>query len=190
MTERYYMGIDPDMRVYSSAIVKVDEGGISLLRVYCGRGARGASPRELLNLAASMTCVPNERVDALAVEIPDARYAGRTNAARVQDLVLLAAMAGALSRDKSPDVRFVYPSEWKGQVPKDIHQRRTWDKLGVRYAMAGGREKYPVPVLPDSKVLGTFGRSDWKDISDSVGLALWMAETGVKEQGRETCNCW
>jgi hypothetical protein len=74
----------------------------------------------------------------------------RANPQRIIDLNLL---AGALGRDI-----WVKPQEWKGSVPKDVHNRRVLSKL------------------PDSEVahlMACAPRSKVHNAIDAVGIYMW-----------------
>ncbi len=74
---------------------------------------------------------------------------------------------------------FPRPTEWKGSVPKEIHQARICKKLKWKYTKRSGYcvpEGIGVPELARS--------SDWKHGLDAVGLALWAREQHGKTRIR------
>jgi len=172
---RYYAGIDPDLRKLSYAIVNSrgqlvrvqlakindkDLKGLPLVERACRKAAHLGSDVSLAFTAA-------------AIEMPDVTYTGRTNAARRQDLVLLAAVAGAW-KGSIPNSHLTLPFDWKGTVPKHIPQCRAYRDLGIEYELWGGQHKYAVPKLPKEVIVSDgINPGDWADVSDSVALALW-----------------
>jgi len=185
-----FAGIDPDIHVLSMAMV--DEN-----RELLGVHVTKASGFKGLAAAAHMIrqfrkdivdyVYPADTLVALAVEGQDVGYTGRTNAANPQDLIPLAAVAGgALAAVYARRTYFVKPNMWKGSVPKKIHQRRTLSKVGLLdYKIMGGASPYPVPNNYKHLILsGKVNDSDWKDINDSIGLALYARERYMKEEKR------
>ena len=57
-------------------------------------------------------------------------------------------------------VRLVAPEDWKGQVPKIVHQARIIDKLEP------GEVRIVRPWMESDR--------NWKDICDAVGIGLWF----------------
>lgn len=106
---------------------------------------------------------------------------------------LILSFAGYLP-DESVILDPPLPSQWKGEVPKDTHQARTWLDLGVRCRLAGGKDPYCIPAgaapMSDhgdarhnlevvAEALPAFRDSDWKHLGDSIGLAIWAGETTI-----------
>lgn len=59
--------------------------------------------------------------------------AGGTMVARSGDLVKLCLLTGMLvqaARQKETEIRLVLPTQWKGQLPKDVTKRRVIEALG------------------------------------------------------------
>jgi len=189
----YFLGCDPDLHSLSVAVVtdtgklhgvlmckskgkKKEEAVVAILRTFAevGRALRELTPR----------------VCAVAVESQDVGYTGRTNNARRQDLIYLAQVVGGVvvelsQSDPCPAMYMPKPQEWKGSVPKKIHQCRVLSKLGIETMFMGRHSAYPVPVDYTKYVLhGHVTNSDWLDITDSVGLAVWAREQWLKEQGK------
>jgi len=182
-----YLGTDPDLKLLSLAVLsdgefvgvhvhKVRGGGIGLRAV---ENSMEATTHLIYSLHTSFT------LDVYAlIEGQRIAYTGRTNCANPQDLIHLAMLTGGLykalqygMRGTALEARIVYPQEWKGSVPKEIHQQRTLTKLGIPYEMKGGNSPYPVPLDYKKYLLsGECNASDWKDINDSIGLALKARE--------------
>lgn len=76
-------------------------------------------------------------------------------------------------RNSKTRVFLPLPSQWKGSVPKEIHQARVLRKVGIEPKKGAG---YCYPA--DPKVLKRWGfpKGSWKHLSDAIGLALWGLE--------------
>lgn len=114
----------------------------------------------------------------LVVEGQEVAYTGKTNKANPRDLMNLSLVAGAVTAIADTDlVLCPSPHEWKGSVPKHVHQCRVLTKAGIKYAMRGGKKiesQYPVPLQPERFQLSkSINLGDWKDINDAIGLGLW-----------------
>lgn len=101
--------------------------------------------------------------DASVVEWPT-QYEGNSAYADRKDISLLSAVAGgvgviassrALRYELTPE-----PQGWKGQVPKEIHNRRVMDRLTL-----ADRERIVWPA-----------QSLRHNVIDAVGLLLWAGE--------------
>jgi len=102
--------------------------------------------------------------EASAVEWPK-QYDGAGSFADRQDISALSALAGgagvivasrALAFEFTPE-----PFEWKGQVPKDVHNQRTMARLTL-----ADRERIEWPARKDLA----------HNVIDAVGLLLWAGE--------------
>ena len=181
----HFCGSDPDLHTLSVAVLK-DAAGLPVLdRILLvkQKGSKGdAAVLDMVNAMQRMNGIQLDMLNGatvMAVESQDVSYTGRTNAARVSDLVNLAHIAGAVCQKFSilaPRAMLLpKPQAWKGSVPKHIHQCRTLKRLGIEFAMAGGASPYPVPrdFLRDVVWGDKCNDGDWKDINDSIGLALY-----------------
>lgn len=180
---KYFIGIDPDLHSLFTALVTTDGTGNSP-KLY---GIRTTKARGLKNEAAVASILSLYHKP----ESPDAGYTyvaiesqkALRNSARPQDLIHLAQVAGGLVRAwvGTPTI-LVPPQEWKGTVPKHIKQARVLTALGIKYALCGGGTQYTVPVEWEKYDLDKkMTAGDWVDAADSVGLALWAAESYFKE---------
>lgn len=77
----------------------------------------------------------------------------------ITDLFKLAALVGALTVRAPGDVAFVLPSEWKGNVPKDVHNDRVLAALTKKELEAFRRHGY--------------GAADSHNVIDAIGIAKW-----------------
>jgi hypothetical protein len=200
----YFIGIDPDMHNLSAAVL--DDGGRLLGVAHCKVDKQLKKLEALRESAFVAERLASLVWDTLAscprflrcscasasiiVEVPDCRYTASTTHARVEDVALLGAQSGILGgsmlrslgslllrRSGGLSLTYVYPSTWKGQTPKHIHQPRILKKAGIPFEIKGGRKpesKYPVPLNHEGLVAGDRpNKSDWKDFTDSIGLAQY-----------------
>jgi len=73
------------------------------------------------------------KIDLLLIEMPKIYPAGRQKKPP-NDIIQTAILAGHLSglyRKTSLLVEFVLPEDWKGSIPKEIHQLRIWRALST-----------------------------------------------------------
>lgn len=94
---------------------------------------------------------------------------------RPNDLIKLAHLAGAAAgvcASLYPGSRILIPEpkDWKGSVPKHIHQARLYKKLGWGYKQT---KDYAYPEHPTvgKKLL----KGEWKHVGDAIGLMQWGA---------------
>ncbi|MEM7311343.1 MAG: hypothetical protein AAF682_32050 [Planctomycetota bacterium] len=91
---------------------------------------------------------------------------------RPNDLIPLAQIAGAaeayIGLLWNVDVIAPKPRDWKGQVPKDVHQRRILARVGLTNGLDG---------VPGAE---SMTRTQRGHVVDAVGLALWGAELKLR----------
>lgn len=181
------VGVDPDVHACAFAQVCEMDDGEKVLRVWTvrqcefkGREAAIATARNCrLSTGQAFT------LDVLTVEGQDVRYTGKTSYANPQDICNLALITGAVIALSNASVIYSpLPREWKGTVPKGIKQCRILDGLGINYTMHGGKDPYPVPVDFEQYCVGKVNASDWKDLTDAVGLAAW----GLEKYKKSLCS--
>lgn len=133
------LGIDPGKTYFGWGLV--EDGQLLAVGLRAGRDVSG------LPLA-----------DVVVVEKPQV-YRGRSEPRSIRDLTLATGeLIGGL-RAHAPRILTPQPAEWKGQVPKDIHQSRIRAAIGEQ-----GRR-----VLAQSGL----SRVHLGHALDGVGLALW-----------------
>lgn len=87
--------------------------------------------------------------------------------ARPADIMKLSRTAGewfGTYRTLGVEPHYVEPAEWKGQVPKDVHQARVWADLDLD-------ERDVV-----NEACRGMAPSKRHNVLDAVGLGLWVAE--------------
>ena len=192
MKKKIYIGIDPDLRLLNAVIMTTDpEPKIAAILVR--RNKEGSGDAAVAN-AARMACrliedviayfVSHEELNGydeivLVVESQNVEYTGVTNKARKSSMVQLCQVAGCLMgafSNMCNSIHLVQPVKWKGSVPKHVHHRRIYKALDVGFTMAGGEDGYAVPHMFADMCSFSHDKvnpGDFKDISDSVGLALF-----------------
>jgi hypothetical protein len=98
--------------------------------------------------------------DEVAIEWPQVYMPGKSKG-DARNLLLLAAIDGALAYATSAKLRAVRPDEWKGQLPDTVVQGRVSARLDLEEAkvLAAAFERVPE------------GRRH--NVTDAVGIGLW-----------------
>ena len=170
-------GFDPDTHTAPWATVTLDGTivGVGLFESKRQKGADSAARMaEVIASSPRPTCS-----SYLVIENQDAYFSGTTTKkARAEDLISLSFVGGAFA-GQFPGARILrpLPAQWKGQVPKAVHQGRILTALGLKYETTGGAsgDGYCVPLDPEPKIPGgsKLPKSAWKHVVDAIGLALW-----------------
>lgn len=93
----------------------------------------------------------------LVIEIPQV-YRTAQSKGDPNDLIKVAVQAGQwIERFRACEVKRVLPNEWKGQVPKSVHNKRV-------LACLTPEELERIAKLPESKA---------HNMIDAIGLGLW-----------------
>lgn len=197
-TFRNFIGIDPDMHSMGVAVV-TDIDGVKpyLSHVACikAKGETGGAAVVAISREVSdyWQAIGNDVISscvAFAVEGQE-MYLGKTKNPR--SIMFLAAAAGAALHELASQypeafARFPTPGDWKGQVPKQVHQMRAFNKLGIM-ALTRGTTKsgYCVPDMTGQNVSigGTLNIGDWKHVGDAVGIALWVREQYIQSERKK-----
>lgn len=187
---KYYIGIDPDLRLLNAAIVTEEK---KPLAVFIRRNkeekgdlavamAARLSCRLIEDVIAFFTAQTNCKVGdeiITVVESQNIQYTGHTNTARKQNVLQVAQVAGCLMgafSNMSDRIHLVQPNTWKGQVPKYIHHTRIYRDLNLISAMGSIKNIYPIDSLHlRSWSHDKINPGDFADINDSLGLALYGA---------------
>ena len=206
-SQQVFLGIDPDMRnvsfVFLGKGVENEEANILCACVKIPTEMRGEKVTGIECLTHFLQRSPSLEINAqdafCSVEYPNVRRAS-SKAADPQDLIHIAAMAGALAGfvvNTGGAVEMVLPEDWKGSCKKTAHQARICKAVGWDYHIHETKNKKQ--IIPDlSPFRGTpikfsFISQDkdgnpqqkdrepnigeWEDILDSLGLALHAARS-------------
>lgn len=173
------VGIDPDTKSTGIATVQSYNGGFQILQVRLARAkGRLAADRRVemaKSLLASINC---ETLDigylptAVAVEWMKLRPREK----RPNDIVNLNGIAGmcvAASALLYPEYLFTpIPQEWKGTVPKKIHQARILSRLHLMPDLTY-QKGYGTGSVPGSADIPKSMRTH---VIDALGLAVWALD--------------
>lgn len=192
------LGIDPDLhntavalvrdgRVEYVEVIRVDKklkdaDAVKAMCIEIGRWERNEplfDPESVMGIA----------LDALVVEGQEL-YRGQTG--NPADILRVGQVAGAAVGCFSGDLHYMagqaylpQPKEWKGNVPKKIHQARICKRLNWP---CDARADYVVPRTGEVCGLPDISRhlkaADWKHVMDAIGLALWGEEQALKAERR------
>ena len=178
---KYFAGIDPDMHCLPYVVLEDREDGskptiadIQILRV----SEKVKSQQAVTIMAHQLMFGLNPRETAASAVEAQEIYRNKTP--NPKSILLLGNVAGAALAAMAVAGQVVYfpePKEWKKQVPKAIHQGRTYSKLGIGHTRVGDERGY---CLPEESWRSMFfphvKKSDWKHVGDAVGLALYARE--------------
>ncbi|RLB78176.1 MAG: hypothetical protein DRH24_14870 [Deltaproteobacteria bacterium] len=180
---KYVFGIDPDLHDCGFGFYNLeskniyDYGIISVSKKYKGKDAVLAMADKLLWFFDQYIWSYISLVDECELLIIEGQqiYTGKGRA-RPNDLLKLAHVTGAILGAATPAlgpslVRIPTPREWKGNVPKPIHQERTCRALGWPCKRTQGY------TYPTGSRGAHFKPGEWKQVMDGIGLALWGAKT-------------
>jgi Holliday junction resolvasome RuvABC endonuclease subunit len=178
---KLFAGIDPDMHCLPYVVLEDREDGskptiadIQLLRV-----SDKSKGQQAVTIMAHqlMFGLKAREVVASAVE---AQEIYRNKTPNPKSILLLGNVAGAAIAAMSVVGQVVYfpePKEWKKQVPKAIHQGRSYTKMGIEYARIGKEDGYCLPAESwRSMFFPHVKKADWKHVGDAIGLALYARE--------------
>lgn len=138
------LAVDPGTNALGWALF----GGKDLLEAGLLRG------KDVQDILRDLPSLPAH--DNVIVEVPRIYPRGP---ARPNDLIGLAVVAGAAAARAPGDATFVFPHQWKGQVPKEIHHRRIFLQLADSEL-----EKVRLRGVPKSLI---------HNVNDAIGLGLW-----------------
>ncbi len=148
------LAIDPGLRHCGLAVFNPLGGELVFATLVRNPELKLRGPRAWLEMAEAVELVlkmAGFKASTLVLEVPQV-YFGRSVGS---DLIELAGVDGAICYAVNPDEVFGYlPREWKGQVPKEIHNERVLKSLSPG-------ERALLPKLPKSLA---------HNVTDAVGL--------------------
>jgi len=180
----FVLGIDPDLHNTAAAIVGTsgvyDVKVFSIEKKYKGERAVAEITIQLVNDLSQWLWKITHSITISAVVVEGQKIYSYTKAdhtaiihlAQVAGVALGAAYGGV--RSPSTKLYLPAPSDWKGSVPKHIHQARVLKKMGIPFEVTNGKEPYCVPVSAPALHVGR--KSNWKHAVDAIGLAVWGVE--------------
>ena len=182
-----FFGVDPDFRKTAIAVFRKslhhDTNHKDLIDLRVVESSEFSIPNVAYGAHSAIYShlISARTAETLEVTVEDPQIYLAKGPARHGDIMRLAQIAAAVASVASmfPDVRAIRmptPQQWKGSVPKEIHQARILSRLGVPYDVVKGKTSgYCVP-----KVDGLGGawaapraKGEWKHLVDAIGLALW-----------------
>jgi hypothetical protein len=197
MIKKLYIGIDPDLRLLNAAIVTDQKQALAVFK-RLNKGLSGdKAVAQAVQLAEYLmgdmsTCMEayKDHIDItceviLIVESQNMEHARamRKKGRKInyQNILQLGQVAGIIMGALSSIVDttvLVQAIEWKGSVPKNINQNRTYKALGIVPDLEK-KLKNIYPKNMDSLSYYSHDKinpSDFMDINDSLGLALYGAK--------------
>lgn len=179
----FFIGADPDL--HTTGIALVSDNPADPIKVWCievekdvrkGRDAAVAMIEAINRFSGGVS-------DYFAVEAQEI-YQGAGQDADTKNprsILWLGHVAGALFfflNMEAIEGYFPSPQEWKGTVPKQIHQARILTSLRIPYEKVGKdpRTGYCRPT-DFSRFQGEVkSKTHWKHLIDALGLALWAKD--------------
>lgn len=193
---KVYIGIDPDIRVLSAAIITEDSKPLAVL---VRKNKEGKGDGAIVSAAEAARRLADDVIQCLSIEIThllglkivlvvETQSMQHTRRARAggakinyDDIRRLATVTGCLLGAFSgitPEMYLVQPTTWKGTVPKHIAHRRYYSALGIKASDKVLKSCiYPEDTLTLCKYsVDKINNGDFADINDSLGLALYGAK--------------
>ena len=178
---KYYMGIDPDTTTTAWAIInerlEVVHTGIIAQSIPGWRGVENmVSAVESYTFPSTLS-----DVEAIVIESQQIYTSGPNRTPDADKILMVANVTGQLLTMFGGEAKLAKPAAWKQQVPKGIHHKRIFSRLGIsEFKMMGKvsdpKKSYGVPTNLGHTAHGKIKASDWKHISDALGLALYAKD--------------
>lgn len=178
------LGIDPDTKNTGLALVESHDcapvGIVYRVLHVAVASATGTTVQDrLVEMARSVNSalhvlLESMPVHRIAIEWQRLRPRGEKNPNSIVDLNGVAGMclqAASAFLVRSQPLLTPIPADWKGQVPKDIHQKRILAKVGLTEDLEG---------VPGAE---TMTKTQKGHVIDAIGLALWASRQRVRKAG-------
>lgn len=171
------IGVDPDLHHTGWALVEPGRVvSCGVIRI-AGR-FRGAEAAVQMCRVLGVELRPRREEASSAVVEGQQVYSRSQSRADPKNLLHLATVSGAVIATLRTPTYLPTPRQWKGSVPKAIHQGRVLSELEGPWEFtrpANRRNgvivtKYPLGIWQGSKAPTA---TDWKHVVDAIGLAVW-----------------
>lgn len=150
-TEPVILCIDPSLRHCGLAVF--DRGVLIKATHVLSPNESDRGAKAWVDMSKEVLRLSPEKVSCLVIE----RMKHRKYGPPVDDILEVNGVVGAVARIYAEcELVSPYPHEWKGSVPKKIHNNRVYNKLTA-----------------DEKAAITTNKTYWDDTIDAVGLGLW-----------------
>lgn len=172
------VGLDPDTKTTGVAAVQAFNGGLQVVHVGLVRAKGRKTVDRRREMAANLLEFMIDwelpyRPTAAAVEWQHLRPKGEKRPNNIVDLNGIAGMCVMATTVLSPEFIFSpIPSEWKKQVPKNIHQKRIVSRLHLNLDLSY-IEGYGTGSVPGAKEIPASMRTH---VIDALGLACWALD--------------
>lgn len=182
-----FLGIDPDM--HDMPIAEVDGAG-TLVRIDIIRVPKTIIGREaLIEMSQQIQLHCRTTTTVITVEGQEWYQFGPSKTKNPKSIGFLATVAGQAMVSYSnfhSKKYFPTPHEWKGTVPKQIHQARVLARMGVEYEKTTNQHGTGY-CFPKGFAIGSIKltKTDWKHAVDAIGLAQYGRELFQSEQARK-----
>ena len=182
-----YIGIDPDTKDTAVAAIDYHNKIVGIWAIK--RRDKLTKEEGVVSMSVPINAffkqVAFTNIDHIALESQEIYTgAGKYNTKNHASMLILAQVTGIILSNLirleiwKEDISLVRPKTWKRSVPKPIHQKRTYEAMGLLYREKNG---YSIPVI-DYDFLGKkqLNPGDWKHAGDALGLALWASKQVTK----------
>lgn len=201
--KKYYIGIDPDLRLLNAAIVDENKKPLAVFVRRNPHTNANWGDVAVAN-AARMSCRLIEDVIAFFIACHDCSKEGHCEVVTIvesqnmmhakrmrdsgknvkyQDILMTGHVAGCLMgafSNMSDRLLLLQPMEWKKGVPKKVAHKRYYDGLNMEPVVGQVKNIFPL-IAPELEQWShdKINPGDYLDINDSLGLALYGAKKGL-----------
>lgn len=185
----YCIGVDPDLHNIGLALLNGD-GTVLDVRIISSSGKKEEAAVIAMARQLRVEWFPGYAYHntelTIVVEAQELYLGGGTKNPR--NIMHLAQVAGAaicvasyMAIGPNKTLYFPRPQEWKGQVPKRIHQARILKQLGWPHVQVGTNNRgYSYPITGEQQLCPCarppLQKTQWTHAVDAIGLALWGLE--------------
>ncbi len=180
----FFIGIDPDLHNTGLALLNGDTGEVIEVKCVSSSGKKEEEAVIAMARALRFEWFPGytylDTPSTVVIEAQEIYAGGGTKNPR--NIMHLAQVAGAaiaiairITTGPKKNLWFPRPAEWKGQVPKRIHQARILKRMKWDCQKVGTKDRgYCYPTMPNSDLAREpLQKTQWKHVVDAIGLAQW-----------------